>query len=315
MGRQAVIFCSQGLGDGVLFCSLAHNFQKNGWKVTFYHPFLQQLEKWFPSFTIRPFPVDEEIEKILSEADIILINEDNHPIKQKIQTLSREKFLKKSFFFKATTCKRVDHKNTLIDPQKSMVENLVDFCEKRQQLQEVFFDSGLKPISGLTFQKHPQRICIHPMSNDPQRNWPKEKFFDLAKKLKEKNFQPIFLTASFERDFWLWVEKDFSLPKISSLEEMASYIYESGFFIGNDSGVGHLASALKIPTMTIFTTKRKEKLWKPSFCEGISICPLPFLPNFKHCRLRDKYWEKGISVKRVFRNFMRFLAKRKNRDD
>jgi ADP-heptose:LPS heptosyltransferase len=272
---------------------------------------LQDLQEWFPSINIKSFPKDSieisEIEKIkqsLSFMDYILMNEDKHPIKQEIQKISKEKFPQKSFFFKATTCAKADPKISLIDPQKSMVENLVDFCKNQLGIKEVFSSNGIVSIKGINFQKFPQRVCIHPTSNDVERNWPKEKFFALAKKLKQQKFSPSFLTAAFERKEWLWVEEEgFDLPKIFSLDEMASYIYESGFFIGNDSGVGHLASSLKIPTLTIFTTKRKEKLWRPSFGKSMTIYPLPFLPNFKNFRWRDQYWEKGISVNRVFRKF------------
>jgi hypothetical protein len=304
MTKKAAIFCSQGLGDGLLFFTLAHNIQKNGWDVVVYHPFLQEMQSWFPSFVIKPFPKEEEIQRILSNVDYILINEDKQLIKQKIQKVSKTNFFEKSFFFKATTCTKADPKITLIDPKKSMVENLVDFSKKTLGVENVFFANGIVPLKDLTFQKFPERVCIHPTSNDIERNWPKEKFLALAKKLRDKNFVPVFLTAPFERDRWSWIEKEFELPKIASLEEMAAYIYESGFFIGNDSGLGHLASCLQIPTMTIFTTKRKEKLWRPSFGRSATIYPLSFLPNFKNFRWRDKYWAKGISVNRVFRKFL-----------
>ena len=58
-------------------------------------------------------------------------------------------------------------------------------------------------------------------------------------------------------------------PIFSSLEELTSFLYESAFFIGNDSGPGHVASALNIPTLTIGQTKdlidNSFELWTNDF--------------------------------------------------
>ncbi|PZQ39214.1 MAG: hypothetical protein DI559_09145 [Ectopseudomonas oleovorans] len=34
------------------------------------------------------------------------------------------------------------------------------------------------------------------------------------------------------------------IPHFSNVRELAAYLYESGYIIGSDSGVGHLAAAL-----------------------------------------------------------------------
>lgn len=36
----------------------------------------------------------------------------------------------------------------------------------------------------------------------------------------------------------------FLIPHFSNVRELAAYLYESGYIIGSDSGVGHLAAAL-----------------------------------------------------------------------
>ena len=76
--------------------------------------------------------------------------------------------------------------------------------------------------------------------------------------------------------------------------------------LGNDSGIGHLASSLKIPTLTIFATKRKEILWKPNYITGITVSSWPLI-NIKGLRLREKFWKKTISVKKVIHNFNKLV--------
>jgi ADP-heptose:LPS heptosyltransferase len=72
--------------------------------------------------------------------------------------------------------------------------------------------------------------------------------------------------------------------------------------IGNDSGIGHLASNLKIPTLTIFASRRKKTLWRCDFFQNDIIYPLPLI-NIKGFRIRDKYWYKTIFVFNILKKF------------
>ena len=96
-----------------------------------------------------------------------------------------------------------------------------------------------------------------------------------------RGFSVSFSVSPKEHAEWLFVKKKgIDLPYFRSLSETAAYLYESGFFIGNDSGLGHLASNLGIPTVTVAGKASSIKLWRPDWHIGkvvappFSLCPI-----------------------------------------
>ena len=155
-----------------------------------------------------------------------------------------------------------------------------------------------------TFRAREKRVVIHPTSNDPKRNWKKERFLSLASKLKERGYTPSFCVSPSERKEWEGI-KGVELPSFPSLKEVALYLHESGFLIGNDSGLGHLASNLGIPTLTISGNPKRVRLWRPDWAVGVvKTLPLP-LPNFKgiNLRLRENVWQRFITVNGAYKAF------------
>ncbi|MFP3244975.1 MAG: glycosyltransferase family 9 protein, partial [Paraburkholderia sp.] len=80
----------------------------------------------------------------------------------------------------------------------------------------------------------------------------------------------------------------------------AAWLYESGWFIGNDSGVGHLASALGIPTLTLFRRRRVAQRWRPGFTVGDIVLPSWWVPT---AALKERWWRESIGVGRVLKAF------------
>ena len=99
----------------------------------------------------------------------------------------------------------------------------------------------------------------------------------------------------------------FKLPTFATLDLLARFIYESGYLIGNDSGLGHLASALGVPVLTFCRRKTWANMWAPSFQQGVVLTPSSLIPNISGFRLRDRYWKKFISVGMARRGFERLI--------
>ena len=94
-------------------------------------------------------------------------------------------------------------------------------------------------------------------------------------------------------------------PHFKSLKEVAAFLYESGYLIGNDSGLGHLASNLNIPTLTISGNPKRVRLWRPDWALN-HVVTIPFpLPNFKgiRMRVRENFWQHFIPVARTLKAF------------
>ena len=85
------------------------------------------------------------------------------------------------------------------------------------------------------------------------RNYPKEKFLEVANHLKENVL--VAWGSEEEREKALWLEANSSymraLPKIN-LNALKAIIAKSDLLIGNDTGPTHMAWALNIPSITIF---------------------------------------------------------------
>jgi ADP-heptose:LPS heptosyltransferase len=94
-------------------------------------------------------------------------------------------------------------------------------------------------------------IVIHPFSGSQSKNWPLAKFQELASQLP----LPVEWTAGPEEE----------LPearRFAELAELAHWIAGARLYIGNDSGITHLAAAVGIPVITLFGPT-DPSLWAP----------------------------------------------------
>lgn len=114
----------------------------------------------------------------------------------------------------------------------------------------------------------------------------------------------VFILTPEEKKDW----PEANAPDFSTLIELAEFIAESGWMIGNDSGIGHLASCLGIPTLTICRSHMGANFWKPSWAYGKIIVPPSWIPNVKGLRLRDKKWQAFISVETVYTRFFDLVS-------
>jgi ADP-heptose:LPS heptosyltransferase len=183
-----------------------------------------------------------------------------------------------------------------------MVENVLAALKRLFSIDGGIGENGLKPPNGLTFRKYPKRVAIHPTSTMEEKNWPREKFLKLARWLKNEGYEPTFIAAPSERAEW-------DAPLLPQLEDLASFLYESGVFIGNDSGPGHIASYFGLPYLIIGRQERQMRMWRPGWHPGEIVLPPSWLPNLKGLRLRDEKWKHFITTGRVIKSFKRSVLK------
>ena len=306
--KKAAVFCSHGLGDGLIFLSLAYNLSKNGFTVDTYHPSLLELQNWVKYTKLKKEPLEENILETLKNYDLIIINSDYREINKKIKDCILKNYADIFFELHPTTCKSKSNPigSMRFDFHKNIMLNLKDFCEKKLDIKYFEANDLLTPFSKLTHRKNKNRIIIHPTSKDIEKNWPNRKYEMLCVKLKKRGFDcKIILTKDEKKNY----VTNFETPEFNNLSELACYIYESGYKIGNDSEISHLASLLNIPTLTIFSTKRKMRFWRP-FKNNSVVVSFPLI-NIKGLRLREKYWKYTISVRRVLKKFKKILRKEK----
>ncbi len=110
---------------------------------------------------------------------------------------------------------------------------------------------GLLPR--LRFQPPVSRdtVVIHPLSGGSHKNWPLASYQELARRLPLKTE-------------WTCGPEE-QLPKATRFEnlaDLAGWIAGARLYIGNDSGITHLAAAVGAPTIAIFGPTSPET-WAP----------------------------------------------------
>ena len=308
MGPRAAVFCHNGLGDGVISLVLSNNLHLNGWHVDTYQNYIGSMQSWFPHLPIISYPPLDEIERILHQYDwFFVFHNDTSEFTKKLIFEGKRRFPDQVKVIYAYPSKRIIHEpyfqDAQIDPGLSMSESLRIFCEQILLLPKSTRSNGFIPPVELSYRANKQRVVIHPTSSRAGKNWTKEKFVELAAHLYKQNYEPVWIIGPKERGEWASMQGDFKMPEFPTLDTLARYIYESGYLVGNDSGLGHLASFLEIPTLTITRRRALAKLWAPSYAAGVIVTPNPWIPNIRGFRLRDRHWQKFISTRKVLLAF------------
>jgi len=110
--------------------------------------------------------------------------------------------------------------------------------------------------------------AIHPGSGSSHKNWPVGRFIEVAQELQsQKQVQPIFLIGPVEQESPQGIAKtiearDFPVIRDLSLPILAGVLSHCSGYLGNDSGISHLAAALGIATVILFGPS-DPSLWGP----------------------------------------------------
>lgn len=121
---------------------------------------------------------------------------------------------------------------------------------------------------GVTLEERAKLIILHPGSGSKRKVWPLDRFFSLAHTLRNHLGSKIFIVlgpaegAETQKTFEGIEPNSFILGKGLTLLQLASLMEGCWFFMGNDSGVSHMATALGLPTLVIFGPT-DERVWSP----------------------------------------------------
>jgi ADP-heptose:LPS heptosyltransferase len=109
-------------------------------------------------------------------------------------------------------------------------------------------------------------VAIHPGSGSPGKNWALEKFARLAELIMDGGVaRAVFVLGEAERGMeerlLAWCPQ---VPQVKGLDiaGLAGFLRNCRFYVGNDSGVTHLAAATGIPVVALFGRTRPA-VWAP----------------------------------------------------
>ena len=136
-----------------------------------------------------------------------------------------------------------------------------------------------------------RRVVIHAGAGQSVRRWPLERFTSLAGHLQSAGYA----VAVINREH-------------GSLADLLEQLTQADAFIGNDSGPGHLAAALGIPTFTLFGPQLPET-FRPVHPEAAWLegAPCAYKPCFDRCRYAEPHCLLAHDVTKVRLQVMSWL--------
>lgn len=138
-------------------------------------------------------------------------------------------------------------------------------------------------------------VVLHPGAGSGKKCWPPEMFLELSRQLAAAGRRVQFVLGEVELEQWPQsrIEQFSGAAEVlrpATLVELFDRLAAASAFVGNDSGPGHLAGILGLPTISIFGPSDPSR-WKP-------LGP--------RVRVIDGPWER-ISPERVIETTLRVL--------
>jgi ADP-heptose:LPS heptosyltransferase len=111
-------------------------------------------------------------------------------------------------------------------------------------------------------------VLIHPGSGAERKNWPRERFLELASRLKSARHDVRVVLGEVEIEKWGRPACDefSSVAKVIQPQtpvDLAREIAEADVVVANDSGPAHLAAAIGVPTIALFGPTSNVTRWRP----------------------------------------------------
>jgi len=129
----------------------------------------------------------------------------------------------------------------------------------------------------------PATVLIHTGAAQPARIWPLARFQILAGHLRQDHYPVQIVCDPAQREWWSSHGENVRVP--ASLTELMSLIDGAGLFVGNDSGPGHLAAIMGVPTFTLFGNQHPS-VFSPLHpaAQWMEGSPCPYKPCYDSCR-------------------------------
>ena len=109
----------------------------------------------------------------------------------------------------------------------------------------------------------PSSLVIHPGSGSPGKNWPMDRFLAAAEQARGTGWRPRFVLGEVERGGADAIRAaGFPVTVEAPLDEVARLLAGASAYLGNDSGISHLAAACGARCVVLFGPT-DPSLWAP----------------------------------------------------
>lgn len=133
-------------------------------------------------------------------------------------------------------------------------------------------------------------ICMHPGARNPLRRWSPENFAAIANSIGEQGYEIVLTGSRDEAAILDDVASRIIYPVVNIVDkighvdigELALIMKNSALLISNDTGVSHVAAALQIPSIIIFSVYSKVERWAPLDTSRHRIIPADQAQDVSH---------------------------------
>lgn len=292
--RRVALLMAPRLGDTLLMMTMAHNLAAHGREVTVFGDFAYGLRSWFPGMDIRPSLPQEQAPAVLADYDCAAQMHVGWPYALHACA--------PSYFY-------YDAHVVITGKGFIKLNQISDYCRDALGLTLSGTDIGLRPPVAGRHRMFEKRVAVHPSSTGAQRCWAPRHFVELGLRLQRQGYEPVFILAPHERAEWTCLtDAGLAIQQSPSLADVAAFLHECGWFIGNESGIGHLASSVGVPTLTLTGRPTRTKAWRP----GWSMSRIAYPAYIPGGRWRDRLWREWLrpgSVMSAFESLTRDYKK------
>jgi len=107
-------------------------------------------------------------------------------------------------------------------------------------------------------------LGLGPGANWPGKIWPARNFLSLIEQLRTRFDATVLVGNAHDRRLAVSIAQDSAVPCLdlcgqTTLLQAAAILQQIAVFVGNDSGLGHMASAVGTPSLTIFGHGQPER--------------------------------------------------------
>jgi heptosyltransferase III len=134
-----------------------------------------------------------------------------------------------------------------------------------EHLASAFFSLGVRvqpvPRAQLFAAESPLKgkyAVLHPFASAPEKQWPAQRFCEVARYLELWKVSPVFLAGPDDDPHPFKAHQVFQ----SKLSEAKALLSKASVFIGNDSGPAHMAAAFGLRSVVLFSTSNPA-IWRP----------------------------------------------------
>lgn len=273
-----------GLGDSLLFLPAAFALARSGHKVIMH-------SHWLNSFKDKlPFSLEFPINYQSSPEDL------------------------KSFSHEKIIIQNHSPASSLLKGRDFQIVGRSKF-EGRTQAAEIFesflldcdLSTTLCDLRALLLEKTPliesRTLALHPLSHDCLKNWPLEKFLSLASYFAGQGWRLYVFGSKRDASQLKAFEEMATIYIDLPIKDLLLELSKKEIFVGNDSGLGHLASLANCPTFSLFKSRSHAKLWRPSWSYNSVITPCLPLPGV----FRDRLWKSTLFPKQIIHSIDTYL--------